>query len=125
MGMWVKDEGNEDGVEIRKKKGPYGFYVEAGGVRIPWKDDMSLEAIVDALAAKEGAFERTVGPYILKQGPYGYYFYKKVSGSKGKPKFVGLPKDADPVTVTEAELTAAVAAAAAQPKKPYVKKTKT
>jgi DNA topoisomerase-1 len=125
LGMWVKEEGGsgaEEGVEIRKKKGPYGFYVEAGGVRIPWKDDMSLEAIVDALAAKEGAFERTVGPYILKQGPYGYYFYKKTaSASKGKPKFVGLPKDADPATVTEEALTAA---AAAQPKKTYVKKTK-
>lgn len=100
LGVWVAEE-------IRKKKGPYGWYVQAGEVRVPWKPEDTLEVIVAKLEAKKDAFERVVGPYTIKKGPYGFYFYKK-SASKGKPRFVGVPKDADPATIAEAELDKAV-----------------
>ncbi len=116
LGVW--DEG-EDAEEIRKKKGPYGWYVQAGEVRVPWKAEDTLETLIAKLEAKRDAFERTVGPYTIKKGPYGFYFYKKVA--KGKPRFIGVPKDADPATINEAELDKA-AAEPPKPKRVYKKK---
>lgn len=109
LGVWETEE-----AEIRKKKGPYGWYVQAGEVRVPWKPEDTLEVIVAKLEAKKDAFERVVGPYTIKKGPYGFYFYKK-SAAKGKPRFVGVPKEADPATVTEAELDKAAAQPKARP----------
>ena len=118
LGVWVSEaaEGNEGtegeaGEEIRKKKGPYGWYVQAGDVRVPWKPEDTLDTIVAKLEAKKEAFERVVGPYTIKKGPYGFYFYKKAAGAATgkKPRFVGVPKTADPATITEAELAAAEA----------------
>ncbi len=118
LGVWVAEgtEGNEGEAceaneEIRKKKGPYGWYVQAGDVRVPWKPEDTLETIVAKLEAKKEAFERVVGPYTIKKGPYGFYFYKKAAGAAAskKPRFVGVPKTADPATITEAELAAAEA----------------
>lgn len=109
LGIWVAEgQAEEEGEEIRKKKGPYGWYVQAGDVRIPWKPEDTLETVVAKLEAKKEAFDRTVGPYTIKKGPYGFYFYKKAAPGK-KPRFVGMPKTADPATITEAELDAAAA----------------
>jgi DNA topoisomerase-1 len=105
------------GEEIRKKKGPYGAYVQSGDTKVPWKPEDTLDALKAKLEAKATAFERHVGPYIIKQGPYGYYFYlAKSVGGKGKPKFVGVPKDKDPATITEAELAEATKEAPAKKK---------
>lgn len=122
LGVWDCGSGaagGEDAEEIRKKKGPYGWYVQAGEVRVPWKPEDTHETLVAKLEAKRDAFERTVGPYMIKKGPYGFYFYKKVA--KGKPKFIGVPKDADPATIGEAELDKA-AAEPPKPKRVYKKK---
>ncbi len=114
LGLWGSEaseeaaEAEEAAEEIRKKKGPYGWYVQAGDVRVPWKPEDTLETIVAKLEAKKESFDRTVGPYTIKKGPYGFYFYKK-STNKGKPRFIGVPKDADPATITEAELDKAAA----------------
>jgi hypothetical protein len=119
LGIWVSPAGEE--CEIRKKRGPFGWYVQADDVKVPWKPDDTLESLQSKLSTKAQAFERVVGPYMIKQGPYGFYFYK--TGGKGRPKFVGVPKTADPATITEAELTAAAAAPpAAKPKRTYKKK---
>jgi DNA topoisomerase-1 len=112
LGVWSEEE-------IRKKKGPYGWYVQAGELRVPWKAEDTLETLQAKLEAKRDAFERTVGPYTIKKGPYGFYFYKKVA--KGKPRFIGVPKDADPATIPEAELDKA-AAEPPKPKRIYKKK---
>jgi DNA topoisomerase-1 len=122
LGTW-----GTEGEEIRKKKGPYGWYVQAGGdLRVPWKPEDTLETLVAKLEAKKEAFERIVGPYTIKKGPYGFYFYKKAAGSTAgkKPRFVGVPKSADPATITEAELDAAAAEPPKAKPAAYKKKTK-
>ncbi len=122
LGVWTASSGAE---EIRKKKGPFGWYVQAGDVRVPWKPEDTLEALEAKLTAKAEAFERTVGPYTIRKGPYGFYFYTKPAATaKGKPKFIGVPKDADPATITEEELAAAAAAPPKpKPRAPAKKKT--
>jgi DNA topoisomerase-1 len=110
IGVW-----NE--TEIVKKKGPYGFYAQAGEVKVPWKPDDTEETIVAKLEAKNSAFERKVGDFVIRQGPYGLYFMK--TGTKGKPKFVGIPKDKDANTISEKELVELYAVPAA----PKFKKT--
>lgn len=110
LGMWGDDE-------MRKKKGPYGFYVECAGLKVPWKPEDTLEEIAEKLEKKQNAFERKVGDYTIKTGPYGLYFYKHTLKTM---KFHKLPCDADPALITEEELTAA----SKQEKKPAPKKTK-
>jgi hypothetical protein len=65
---------------------------------------MSFEEIVAGIQAKSDVevFNRVVGEYTIKRGPYGIYFYK--AGLK-KPRFVSLPTALSPETVTNADLT--------------------
>jgi topoisomerase IA-like protein len=113
--------------EIRKKKGPYGFYAECKGARVPLKGDEDLARIQEKLTAKisfasagEGAYERKVGEYTIKRGPYGLYFYKP--GLK-RATFVKFPEGKDPDKTTAAELAAAYSAGAARKRRgPFKKK---
>jgi DNA topoisomerase-1 len=97
--------GVEGGHEIRKKRGPYGAYVEWNGQRLSVKPDMTLDEIVVALKAKAEVvpFSRIVGDYTIKRGPYGMYFYKH--GLK-KVTFRSFPATAVAETATVAELNA-------------------
>ena len=92
------------GHEVRKKSGPYGVYVEWNGIRLSINATMSFEEIVAGIQAKSDVevFNRVVGEYTIKRGPYGIYFYK--AGLK-KPRFVSLPTALSPETVTNADLT--------------------
>jgi DNA topoisomerase-1 len=100
--------GTEGGIEIRKKKGPYGFYAECGPIRVPLsatEDD--LDQIKEKIKAKTAsalipAYERKVGDFTIKRGPYGLYFYKH--GLK-KIAFVKFPAGLDPEKVNTADLT--------------------
>jgi len=111
--------GTEDGHEIRKKRGPYGLYVEWNGKRLSVKPEMSVEEIVAALNAKSEvvAFTRVVGEYTIKRGPYGLYFFKH--GLK-KVTFLTFPPTLSAETITGAELNAlySVALAAKKKRKP-------
>jgi len=92
--------------EIRKKKGPYGFYAECKGIRIPVKEE-TLEQIKEKLVAKisfqttEQAYMRKVGDFTIKKGPYGLYFYKH---TLKRVSFVSFPKDLDPEKVNAVDL---------------------
>ena len=105
---------------IYKKKGPYGFYAECRGTRVPLKsgkDTESLEQIREKLTAKRttaetaavgGAgttiqFERKVGDFTIKSGQYGFYFFKH---TLKRVTFVKFPTSAIPDTVTATDLTA-------------------
>jgi DNA topoisomerase-1 len=82
--------------EIRKKKGPFGYYVVCGDTKLNLKADMDLDAIVEALQAKADAgpaYTRIVGDFTIKRGQYGLYFFKH--GLK-KVTFVSLPATVDP-----------------------------
>jgi len=96
--------GTYDDQEIRKKKGPYGYYVVCGAISINLKTDLSFEEIVEAIQAKEEAgpaYSRVVGEFTIKRGQYGLYFFKH--GLK-KVSFVSLPAAVDPDKVTLKDL---------------------
>ncbi len=94
VGMW-------DSHEMRKKKGPYGFYVESDGVKVPWKAEDTETTLMEKLTAKKCAFERKVGDWTIKQGPYGLYYYKH---TLNKMVFHKFPKEKDAETITAEEL---------------------
>jgi DNA topoisomerase-1 len=100
--------GEFDGEEIRKKRGPYGLYAECKGARVPLKGDEDLDRIREKLVAKisfattETAYERKVGDFAIKRGPYGLYFYKH---TLKRVQFVKFPAAMDPDKVTAADLT--------------------
>jgi DNA topoisomerase-1 len=98
--------------EIRKKTGPYGQYAECKGSRVPIKGDETLEQIQEKLTAKIGftadvsgavvtAFDRTVGDYRIKRGPYGLYFYKH---TLKRATFIKFPPQLNAETITLADL---------------------
>jgi DNA topoisomerase-1 len=100
IGMWETQE-------IRKKKGPYGFYVESDGIKLPVKGEETVEEIVEKLKAKrtfaatEQAFSRQLGDFTIKKGPYGLYFFKH---TLKRVTFVSFPKDLDAATITLSDL---------------------
>jgi len=95
--------------EIRKKKGPYGWYVACGTTNMSLKGDETLEQIQEKLKAKisfattETAFARQVGDYTIKKGPYGLYFYKHALQKK---TFIKFPETSNAETVAAADLAA-------------------
>ena len=112
--------GSHNDTPIVRKKGPYGLYCEWGSVRVPYKDDSTLESIIEDLEKKEGSTLRSVGDIVIKNGPYGVYMYKKgpakIGAKSFKPTFVSVPKEADWKTATEAELAAMYSAGVDQKK---------
>ena len=110
--------GDLEGAEIRKKKGPYGYYAECKGFRIPLKEgDEELERIKERFVAKISfasgtdlsgapaptAYERKVGDFTIKRGPYGLYFFKH---TLKRATFVKFPPTIDPDKTTVADLSA-------------------
>lgn len=104
--------GMHGGKEIRRKKGPYGFYADMEGVRVPLRRaDEPFAALVERLEAKaaaasaEGAgYERKVGDYTIKRGPYGLYMYKH---TLKRLTFVKFPEALNPDTLTAVDAAAA------------------
>lgn len=101
--------GDLEGDEIRKKNGPYGWYVECKGARIPLRGEEDIEKIKERLKAKisfasagaSGAYERVVGEFTIRRGPYGLYFYKH---KLKRAIFAGFPTGLDPDKVNAADL---------------------
>ena len=101
--------GEYEGKPILKKKGPFGEYLAAGELKVPFVEGDTVEAIVQKFDAKKkgNASVMRVGPYIFKVGQYGPYMYKE---SLKKKVFVSVPSTINPRTLTEAEATALYAA---------------
>lgn len=122
--------GNLGADEIRKKKGPYGFYAECKGARVPLKGDEDLARIQEKLTAKisfaaaadgKPAYERKLGEYTIKRGPYGLYFYKHALKRVTFVKFPDAGVDPDKTSV--GDLNALYSAGAAKKRRgPYKKK---
>jgi hypothetical protein len=95
--------GQHEGAEIIKKKGPFGFYVECGDVKVPWKPEDTEASLIEKIRAKSTAGGtaalHTLGPFEFRSGPYGVYFFKKDVVGKGR-KFVGLASGVDPKALT-------------------------
>ena len=90
---------------VIKKKGPFGEYLVAGEIKVPYAEGDTLETIVQKFADKKKSSESLmrVGPYIFKVGQYGPYMYKE---SLKKKVFVSVPATVNPKTLTEAEANA-------------------
>ena len=87
--------GSHEGNSVIRKKGPYGFYVTCGAIRINCTATETFAEICLRLATKvaaaPGDVNHVVGPYHIKKGPYGLYMFKATSGAK-KPNFVSIPE---------------------------------
>jgi DNA topoisomerase-1 len=124
----------EDGEEIRKKKGPYGFYAECGDTRVPLRGGETLEQVVEKIKAKrtfaaaaEGgeaaaAYERKLGDFTIKRGPYGLYFYKH---TLKRVTFVTFPKTLDPDKVVLADMATLYSDGLSKKKRGFKPKEKT
>lgn len=97
--------GEYDGKPIMKRKGPFGEYLAAGELKVPFVEGDTLEVILEKFNVKKKGAESLmrVGPYIFKVGQYGPYMYKE---SLKKKVFVSVPATINPKTLTEAEATA-------------------
>lgn len=106
--------GSLEGTPIYQKTGPYGPYVQCGDTRMPLRGEYDLDSICEKLKAKisfaaastdlSGAsapYNRVVGEYTIKRGPYGLYFYKH---ALKRVTFVKFPATLNPDTVTVADL---------------------
>jgi DNA topoisomerase-1 len=95
MGTW-------EGKPIEKKKGPYGFYLQCGEIRIPYNDSDSQAQIITKFAerSKNAAEKYVFGPYTFSKGQYGPYMYKTDLKTK---VFVGIPDSIDVKKLTGEE----------------------
>jgi DNA topoisomerase-1 len=108
---WVKKQisdanvGIWDGKPIVKKKGPYGMYLQAGALMIPYVESDTLEKIQEKLRERSVAAAAVYkfGPYTFSRGQYGPYMYKHDLKTK---VFIGIPEALDPRTLTAEEADA-------------------
>jgi DNA topoisomerase I len=101
--------GEYEGKPIMKRKGPFGEYLAAGELKVPFVEGDTLEVIIQKFNDKKKSAESVmrVGQYIFKVGQYGPYMYKE---SLKKKVFVSVPATINPKSLTEAEANALYAA---------------
>ena len=99
--------GTYDGVDILKKKGPHGEYIEWKDVRIPVIEGETIDKTVDRLKGKAAgaATQKMVGDFVFAVGQYGPYMYKKSvptagKGQRQKKIFVSIPADVNVSTLS-------------------------
>jgi DNA topoisomerase-1 len=92
--------GQHNGKAILKKSGPYGTYAECDGVKVPWKDDDTMETLVAKFEAKTKSALHTLGPFEFRTGPYGVFMFKKDLVGPAR-KFVNVPSGVDPKILTQ------------------------
>lgn len=94
------DFGTYEDKPLLKKKGPYGFYIQYGTINVPCKPDDTVESIIEKIKQKQATegnavkpYERKVGDFTIKKGPYGLYFFKH---TLKKVTFATFPQGSDP-----------------------------
>jgi DNA topoisomerase-1 len=99
------DFGTYEDKPLLKKKGPYGFYIQYGTINVPCKPDDTVESIIEKIKQKQGKevkpYDRKVGDYTIKKGPYGLYFFKH---TLKKVTFATFPQGSDPDKVTAQDM---------------------
>ena len=108
------DFGTYEGKPLLKKKGPYGFYIKYDTMNIPCKVDDTTATIIEKIKQKQTAqpqvdaegntvlpYERKVGDFTIKKGPYGLYFFKH---TLKKVTFATFPQASDPDKVTAQDM---------------------
>lgn len=107
------DFGTYEDKPLLKKKGPYGFYIQYGTINVPCKPEDTVESIIEKIKQKQTPkevdaegntvkpYERKVGDYTIKKGPYGLYFFKHTNK---KVTFATFPQGSDPDKVTPQDM---------------------
>lgn len=91
--------GSFQGAPIVVKKGPHGYYAQAGTLNIKVVDGDTAETLQQKFEEKSKASLHTLGEFEFRQGQYGPFMFKKAKGGK-KPVFVSLPEGLDPKSLT-------------------------
>ena len=91
--------GSYNGTPIVVKKGPHGYYAQAGSLNVKVAEGDTAEILQQRFEEKSKASLHSLGDFEFRQGQYGPFMYKKVSGGK-KPQFVSLPEGLDPKSLT-------------------------
>jgi DNA topoisomerase-1 len=91
--------GTFQGNPIVVKKGPHGYYAQAGSINVKVVDGDTAETLQEKFEEKTKASLHSLGEFEFRQGQYGPFMYKKATGGK-KPAFVSLPEGLDPKTLT-------------------------
>lgn len=94
--------GTLDNQTVIRKKGPYGFYVSWGTIKLNCQETDTLADLEPRLKAKASpdAVDHKVGAYTIRKGPYGLYMFKPVVGANRKPTFVSIPDTTPWATLT-------------------------
>jgi DNA topoisomerase-1 len=105
------DFGTYEDKPLLKKKGPYGFYIQCGTINVPCKPDDTVESIIEKIKQKQAPvdadgntikpYERKVGDFTIKKGPYGLYFFKHTNK---KVTFATFPQGSDPDKVSAQDM---------------------
>jgi DNA topoisomerase-1 len=97
--------GTFKGKEIEKKKGPYGFYLQSGDLRIPFVDGESESQMMERFRQRAAAASTNYvfGPYTFSVGQYGPFMYKTDLKTK---IFVSVPAETDVRKLTAQEVDA-------------------
>jgi DNA topoisomerase-1 len=108
--------GEWEGIQILKKKGPYGFYAswtrDDVVLKVPVKTGDTLEVIQAKLLEKRSPDDtRKIGNFTIKKGPFGYYCYDH---TMKKAIFVKWPADTDFKTATAEEVSTIYSAGVAK-----------
>jgi len=99
--------GYHEGIPMKKRSGPYGPYIEWKDLKISYKagEVITVADIVGRIGAKEKAVAsgHSVGPFEIRNGPYGLYMFKKDAVKKN---FVSVPEGVNVDSLTVAAATA-------------------
>jgi DNA topoisomerase-1 len=91
--------GSFQGHPIVVKKGPHGYYAQAGTINVKVLDGETVESLQAKFEEKTKTNLHTLGEFEFRQGQYGPFMFKKMTGGK-KPAFVSLPEGLDPKALT-------------------------
>lgn len=103
MGQW-------NGSDVIRKKGKFGYYVtyssctgtdDSKKLTTSVAEEDTFEEIVKKLEVASKRVIKKIGDYEVHNGQYGPYIFKK---SLAKKRFVSVPKDVNPETLTEAQI---------------------
>jgi DNA topoisomerase-1 len=116
--------GSLDGYEIIIKSGQYGLYAEWNGTRVKYVEGQTVEEVEKTLKSKveqtEEGFQRIVGEYTIKKGPYGLYFFKTALKVRKNIKF---PAGMDSLTITASDLENVAKASASSKKQGFKRRS--
>jgi DNA topoisomerase-1 len=92
--------GEWKGQTVYKKKGPYGFYIEYAGKRVPYLEGDTMETLIQKLEKGSASTSKAIGQYIFAVGQYGPYMYKAALKTK---VFLSVPSTVDMTKISAAD----------------------